>query len=352
MTSLQPLNWKTVNEFLLTSNQIPSFLSPEELCTLSRVSKIHQEICGQSKFWIHTVKILPSTHSFLSNKELCVLSRVSKTHNKICNQSLYWKQIKTKTSFKHHSIQYSEEQCLLSCVSKENHDFSNQMQCWRKTKVEKSLSDISLKAKYLQHKSFNYRITEAFEKELTPNLDYIKSNRKFQISLLATTIIFFHIISLISFTEFLKTLSKISPENDQNIVRHFSKNNTLAFIFSIQRGVSRTIPIIVGSLGLITVGAGIYKSSKIAIAILLRIAKKRMLENKVLTLIEITAGTGMVTFTGVNAIPAIAISTTAVGIAKIADKSIITKRGSRALLTVVKKTATLISSIFKCCVRR
>lgn len=352
MTSLQPLDWKNVNEFLLTSNQVPSFLSPEELCTLSRVSKIHHEICSQQKFWSHTVKVYPPTHSFLSHKELCLLSRVSKTHNKICSQSLYWKQIKTKTSIKHHSIQYSEEQCLLSCVSKEYHDISNQLQCWKKSKVENSLSDVSLKSKYLKRKSLNYRITKAFDKEFDVNLDYIKTNRKFQISLLATTIIFFHIISLISFTEFLKNLSKISPENDQNIVGHFSKNNILAFISSILRGASRTMPIIVGSLGLITVGRGIYQSSKIAFPILLKVAKKRMLEDKVLTLTEITAGTAMVAYIGVNAIPAVAISTTAVGIAKIADKSIITKRGSRALLTVVKKTATLISSIFKCCVRR
>lgn len=259
--------------------------------------------------------------SLLKPQELCQLSCVSKKHHKICNESRYWEQTETEVRFKY-LANYSFETKAFELLRKQD----------------------DLKNQYLRYKSLKYQTLDGFITGYKIGSKYLKENPDLHRKILESAVGLSLISSVISYFSFRHSFSL----SDTNSIQIIDKNSFYSITCTALTGLGT----FVATIELVPVSRGLLESFRITFPMLLRLTKKRMLEDKSLTITEISIGTTMAACTGVSASSALALSLTAVSIGKIVDKSILTKKGSRTLLSIVKKILLFAPTVFQCCRRR
>lgn len=253
--------------------------------------------------------------SFLGPNELCVLSCVSKKHRDVCSQEKYWR--------------IPDVELRLENI------FQNS--------VDKPILDLTgnIKRQYIKYSGLKYRTVKEFNYGYSEGIEYMKHHPRIN----ETASAIFSVNTSILCTTAYFTYNWDFDQKNINI----NPSEVICTTFALFG--AGNLFLWTAAIKAIPCGKGILKSSRIAFPMLIKLASKRMLENKVLTLTDISVGTTLIACAGISTCPAIALSTIAVGVAKIADESI-AKKGSQTLLGIICKLSKLIPSIFQQCRRR
>lgn len=257
--------------------------------------------------------------SFLKPNELCVLSCVSKKHRDVCSQEKYWR--------------IPDVELRLENI------FQNS--------VDKPILDLTgnIKRQYIKYSGLKYRTVKEFNYGYSEGIEYMKHHPRINETASAIFSVNTSILYTIAYCIY-------DWESYQKNIKFRDKSNPIELLcISFGSFFAGNLFLWTAAISAIPCGKGILKGSRIAFPMLIKLATNRMLENKALTLTDITAGTAIMACAGISTVPALTLSTIAVGVAKIADESI-AKKGSQTLLGIICKLSKLIPSIFQQCRRR
>lgn len=331
-TTKRELTTDQINDFLLEEMNLPLYLQARELCILSGVSKKHQKNCSVNSVW----KRLIPVHDI---DNLAFTSTIKRKHLQMVSQ-------KTR---------------MVEAYYDKKFDASQEIRLWAywNEKVQLGSAAVGLIA-------WTMNITPAISigmismdfayntmiSDHSKNKSIFFNNTVFPRIALVAGIAFAnytYYALLVTIPGMCLVVKHCSPKEGKNFVycaigviattalRLFSSGKGFANLCNTYTGV------IVKENGVnllcedeLPKIAGMLNAGQVGLKMLFRVAKRRMLDQKISSLVDTVALTALAC-TGVGVLPALAIGVTGAGLAKSYDISIVPRKVTRSITALWKK---------------